>query len=215
MFWDMGLHEKGAPIRIQSTSDVDNGSLKDSIPHRIGIEVDGNGVVINDTIDTVIIIDQGDPVLNSPEIVPNVDFTRWLNPAKNPLHLIAPLKKKAMGNPSPMASIKYLFPFNHVMRGPGPISSNIFRHQLLSTFSSPATTLNYPFAGKMSMEIPPGVSSILSRTPLFMSEICWRSGIPAEGQQAAISEGLLPGFPGANIKEFWLTILSEAKRSQI
>jgi uncharacterized protein with HEPN domain len=26
---------------------------------------------------------------------------------------------------------------------------------------------------------------------------------------------LLAGFPGANIKEFWLTILSEAKRSQI
>jgi hypothetical protein len=25
----------------------------------------------------------------------------------------------------------------------------------------------------------------------------------------------LPGFPGANIKEFWLTILSEAKRPQI
>ncbi len=24
----------------------------------------------------------------------------------------------------------------------------------------------------------------------------------------------LPGFPGANIKEFWLTILSEAKRPQ-
>jgi cytoplasmic iron level regulating protein YaaA (DUF328/UPF0246 family) len=25
---------------------------------------------------------------------------------------------------------------------------------------------------------------------------------------------MLPGFPGANIKEFWLTILSEAKRPQ-
>jgi hypothetical protein len=25
---------------------------------------------------------------------------------------------------------------------------------------------------------------------------------------------LLSGFPGANIKEFWLTILSEAERSQ-
>ncbi len=26
---------------------------------------------------------------------------------------------------------------------------------------------------------------------------------------------MLPGFPGANIKEFWLTILNEAKRPQI
>jgi hypothetical protein len=158
MFWDVGLHKKRAPFRIQSTTDVDNGRFQDSILHLIGVEVDGNGVVINDTIDTVIIIDQGDPVLDSAEIVPNVDFTRWLNPAKNPLHLIAPLKKKAMGNFSPMASKTYLVPFNHVMRGPGPISSNIFRHQLLSTFSSPTMTLTYPFAGKMSMEIPPGVS---------------------------------------------------------
>ena len=48
-----------------------------------------------------------------------------------------------------------------------------------------------------------------------MSVICGRSGVPIEGEQAAISEGLVPGFPGANIKEFWLTILSEAKRLQI
>jgi hypothetical protein len=154
MFWDMGLYKNGAPIRIQSTSDVDSGRLQDSRLHRIDIEVDGNGVVINDAIDTVVIIDQGDPVLNSPEIVPDVDFTRWLNSAKNPLHLIAPQKKKAMGNLSPMASIKYLVQFDHIMRGPGPIPSTIFRHQLLSTLSSPAMILSYPFADEMSMEIP-------------------------------------------------------------
>jgi len=38
---------------------------------------------------------------------------------------------------------------------------------------------------------------------------------PIEDQQAAISERLLAGFPGANIKGFWQTILSEAERSQI
>jgi len=29
-----------------------------------------------------------------------------------------------------------------------------------------------------------GVSRILLRTPLFMSEICWRSGVPIEGEQS-------------------------------
>jgi hypothetical protein len=33
-------------------------------------------------------------------------------------------------------------------------------------------------------KILPGVVSILSRTPLFMSEICWRSGVPTEGEQS-------------------------------
>jgi hypothetical protein len=93
MFRDMGLDKERASIRIQSTTDVDNGRLHDSRLHHLGIKVDGNGMVIDDTVDTIIVIDQGDPVLYSPEIVTDMDFPRWLNPAKNPLHII-PLGEK-------------------------------------------------------------------------------------------------------------------------
>ncbi len=97
MFRDMGLDKKGASIRIQSTTDVDNGRLHDSRIHHLGIEVDGNGMVIDDTIDTVVVVDQRDPVLDSTEIVTDMDFPRRLNSAKNPLHLTTPRRKKAMG----------------------------------------------------------------------------------------------------------------------
>jgi hypothetical protein len=97
VFRDMGLYKEGTSIRIQPTTDVDNGRLHDSRLHHMGIEVDGNGVVIDDTVDTIIVIDQRDPVLDSPEIVTDMDFPRWLNAAENPLHRITPWRKKAMG----------------------------------------------------------------------------------------------------------------------
>jgi hypothetical protein len=52
-------------------------------------------------------------------------------------------------------------------------------------------------------------------TPLSMSEVCWRSGVPIEGEQATISDPVVARVPRRNVKEFWLTILSEAERPQI
>jgi len=52
-------------------------------------------------------------------------------------------------------------------------------------------------------------------TRLSMSEVCWRSGEPIEGKRATISETVVARVPRRNVKEFWITILSEAKRSQI
>jgi hypothetical protein len=39
-----------------------------------------------------------------------------------------------------------------------------------------------------------GVSSMLSRTPLFMSEICWRSGVPSEGEREGERESEAGGL---------------------
>jgi hypothetical protein len=40
-----------------------------------------------------------------------------------------------------------------------------------------------------------GVSSMLSRIPLVMSEICWRSGVPIEGEEAAMLDPIVDGVP--------------------
>jgi hypothetical protein len=45
--------------------------------------------------------------------------------------------------------------------------------------------------------------------------ICWRSAVSIEGEQAIPSESNIARVSRRNIKEFWLTILSEAKRPQI
>ena len=50
---------------------------------------------------------------------------------------------------------------------------------------------------------------------MSLSEICWRCGAPIEGERASISEAVAARVPRRNIKEFWLTILSEAERPQI
>ena len=50
---------------------------------------------------------------------------------------------------------------------------------------------------------------------MSLSEICWRCGAPIEGERASISEAVAARVPRRNIKEFWLTILSEAERAQI
>jgi hypothetical protein len=52
-------------------------------------------------------------------------------------------------------------------------------------------------------------------TPLSLSGIHWKSGVPTEGKRAGISEAVAARVPRRNIKEFWLTILSEAERPQI
>jgi hypothetical protein len=54
-------------------------------------------MVIDDAIDTIVIVNQRDPVLDSTEIVTDMDFPRRLYSAKNPLHLTTPRRKKAMG----------------------------------------------------------------------------------------------------------------------
>ena len=50
---------------------------------------------------------------------------------------------------------------------------------------------------------------------MSLSEVCRKSGAPIEGEQTTISEPVVARIPRRNIKEFWLTILSEAERSQI
>ena len=40
-----------------------------------------------------------------------------------------------------------------------------------------------------------GVSSMLSRTPLFMSETCWRTGVPIEGEEAAMLDPIVDRVP--------------------
>jgi hypothetical protein len=50
---------------------------------------------------------------------------------------------------------------------------------------------------------------------LSLREICWRSGVPIESEQAGISQAVAARVPRRNVKEFWLTILSEAERLQI
>ena len=50
---------------------------------------------------------------------------------------------------------------------------------------------------------------------MFLSEVCPRSGVPIEGEQGSISEAVAARVPRRNVKEFWLTILSEAERPQI
>ena len=52
-------------------------------------------------------------------------------------------------------------------------------------------------------------------TRLSMSEVCWRSGEPLEGEQTNISQPVVARVPRRNVKEFWITILSEAKRPQM
>jgi len=48
-----------------------------------------------------------------------------------------------------------------------------------------------------------------------MSEVCWRSGEPIESEQITISQPVVARVSRRNVKEFWVTILSEAKRPQI
>ena len=50
---------------------------------------------------------------------------------------------------------------------------------------------------------------------MSLSEVCWRSRVPIEGEQTAISQPVVARVPRRNVKEFWITILSEAKRPQI
>jgi hypothetical protein len=50
---------------------------------------------------------------------------------------------------------------------------------------------------------------------LFLSEVCWKSEVPTEGERASISEAVAARVPPGNIKKYWLTILSEAERLQI
>jgi hypothetical protein len=50
---------------------------------------------------------------------------------------------------------------------------------------------------------------------LSLSEVCWKRGIPIEGERDSISEAVAARVPRRNVKEFWLTILSEAERLQI
>ncbi|MFX0200586.1 MAG: hypothetical protein ACFFCW_31085 [Candidatus Hodarchaeota archaeon] len=48
-----------------------------------------------------------------------------------------------------------------------------------------------------------------------MSVIYWRTGLRSRARTLRFRNALLVGFPGTNIKEFWVTILSEAKLEQI
>ncbi len=50
---------------------------------------------------------------------------------------------------------------------------------------------------------------------MFLSEVCWTGGVPTEGERDSISEAVTARVSRRNIKEFWLTILSEAERPQI
>jgi hypothetical protein len=50
---------------------------------------------------------------------------------------------------------------------------------------------------------------------LSLSEICWRSGAPIEGERAGFCEAVAARVPRRNVKEYWLTILSETERLQI
>ena len=45
---------------------------------------------------------------------------------------------------------------------------------------------------------------------MSLSEVCWKSGVPIEGEETPISEPVVARVPRRNVKEFWLTILSEA-----
>jgi hypothetical protein len=37
---------------------------------------------------------------------------------------------------------------------------------------------------------------------LSLSEVCWKSGVPIEGEQIAFLKRSLPGFPGGTLKNF-------------
>ncbi len=86
VFWDVGLDKEGALVPGQTTGNIDQGRVQNLLLHQERLVFYGDGMVVDNAVNAVIVFGQFHPVLDGSEVVPNMNFACGLNSTENPFH---------------------------------------------------------------------------------------------------------------------------------
>ena len=84
MFWHRRLHEQRRDVRIDARGEEGQRHLAAARAKLGGIIRRRDRVVVDDTDDRRVLMLQLHPVFHRPQVVPDVELARGLNPAENP-----------------------------------------------------------------------------------------------------------------------------------
>ena len=79
---DVRLNEQRAAVRLQSARDEGDGQVQHPPVQLLGLVGDRDGVEVHDAVDALVALRQLHPVLDRPEVVPQVDVSGRLNAAE-------------------------------------------------------------------------------------------------------------------------------------
>jgi hypothetical protein len=75
VFGDMGLNKELAPVRSQPAGQEDRGRLQNPSLEGGRLILDGDGMVVDDTVDAIVLIEQSRPIPDRPDIISDVNLT--------------------------------------------------------------------------------------------------------------------------------------------